>query len=177
MKKFFVVIVLSILTLTVSACAPKVPIACGDEILKVPLKNAQEYKDICSPDVVTVPENPEVGITSINNPEKQAVNNSTELEHLAYWTSATEVNRWPEMSQFSIVACHNDPDANGNAKIVFLVGNDIKTSDLQLIYYDGYSGAWSESVKNQIITEVQDSVRPHVPGFTLSTVEIVYINN
>jgi hypothetical protein len=95
------------------------------------------------------------------------------LEHTAYWTVATEHSRWPDMSGFDIVSGHSDPDENGDAKVVFLIGN-ITADDLQLTYFNGYQGTWSESVKTQIITEIQDSVRPHVPGFTLSTVEIIH---
>ena len=105
------------------------------------------------------------------------VENADQLAHLAYWTTATEKDRWPEMSQFTIVACHDDPDADGNAKVVFLVGEDIKTSDLKLIYFNGYSGPWNDEVKAQIITEIQDSVRPHVPGFTLKTVDVMNVSN
>jgi hypothetical protein len=99
----------------------------------------------------------------------------SELAHLAYWSSATEKDRWPDMKQFNIIACHNDPDAEGNAKVVFLIGEDIQVEDLQLIYYNGYTGVWSDQVKSQIITEIQDSVRPHIPGFTLTEVEILHV--
>lgn len=98
-----------------------------------------------------------------------------ELAHLAYWSSATETDRWPDMKQFNIIACHNDPDANGNASVVFLIGDNIKTSDLKLTYYNGYTGVWNDQVKSQIITEIQDSVRPHIPGFTLTEVEILHV--
>ncbi len=101
----------------------------------------------------------------------------SELAHLAYWSSATEKDRWPDMKQFNIIACHNDPDSDGNAKVVFLIGENIQVEDLQLIYYNGYTGVWNDQVKSQIITEIQDSVRPHIPGFTLNEVEILHIGN
>jgi hypothetical protein len=95
------------------------------------------------------------------------------LEHTAYWTVATDTDRRPDLSQFDIVAGHSDPNENGDAKVVFLIGN-ITEKDLQLTYFNGYKGTWSESAKRQIITEIQDSVRPHIPGFTLSEVEIIH---
>lgn len=97
-----------------------------------------------------------------------------DLQHTAYWTVATDDGRWPDLTGFDIVACHGDPDVDGNAKIVFLVGN-ITENDLQLIYYNGYTGLWSGSAKQQIITEIQDSVRPHIPGFNLNEVEIIHL--
>ena len=103
------------------------------------------------------------------------VENADQLAHLAYWSSATEKDRWPDMKQFNIIACHNDPDSDGNAKVVFLIGENIQVEDLQLIYYNGYTGVWNDQVKNQIITEIQDSVRPHIPGFTLTEVEILHV--
>ena len=123
----------------------------------------------------SVIEEPEVD--EVDEPVVEVVTNSPiELSHLAYWTTATEADRWPELSEFDIVACHGDPDENGNAKIVFLIG-EIQKEDLVLTYFNAYKGTWSESVKQQIITEIQDSVRPHVPGFTLTNVEIVHLNN
>lgn len=111
-----------------------------------------------------------------NSEETNSEETDESLIHLAYWTTATKSEDWPDMRQFSIVACHNDPDTSGNAKIVFLIGNDIKTSDLQLTYFNGYTGEWNETVKNRIIREIEDSVKPHVPGFNLSEIEIININ-
>lgn len=95
------------------------------------------------------------------------------LQHTAYWTVATTTDHWPDLSQFDIVACHSDPDSDGNAKVVFLIGN-VTDKDLQLTYFNGYAGTWSESAKQQILREIQDSVRPHVPGFNLNEVEIIH---
>jgi hypothetical protein len=120
--------------------------------------------------------NPEDEVSEDNEDEVAVEQPKGELAHLAYWTTATEDEKWPDMGQFNIVACHSDPDGQGNAKVVFLIG-DIKISDLQLTYFNGYTGEWNDAAKSQIITEIEDSVRPHVPGFTLSEVEIIHINN
>ncbi len=119
--------------------------------------------------------NSAIADTNANPPVVVAPAAESELAHLAYWSSATEKDRWPDMKQFNIIACHNDPNAEGNAKVVFLIGEDIQVEDLQLIYYNGYTGVWSDQVKSQIITEIQDSVRPNVPGFTLTEVEILHV--
>lgn len=128
------------------------------------------FKEIQEKTTIVDPINPVDPVDPAEKPPAVKKN----LEHTAYWTVATEHSRWPDMSEFDIVAGHSDPNEKGEAKVIFLIGN-ITEKDLQHTYFNGYKGTWSESVKNQIITEIQDSVRPHVPGFTLSTVEIVHI--
>lgn len=105
--------------------------------------------------------------------EKIKTPSTSQVRHEAYWTAATSKFDWPDLSGLDIVACHDDPDTEGNAKIVFLLGN-ITEKDLKLTYFNGYKGTWSESAKQQILREIQDSVRPHAPGFTLSEVEIIH---
>lgn len=99
------------------------------------------------------------------------------LKHLAYWTTQTEADRWPNLEDFDIVICHGDPNQQGNATAVILVkgSRPIAESDLSLIYFNGYSGEYSLQNHNQIVTEVQDSVRPHVPGFTLTNVTVIFL--
>lgn len=173
MKKMSVMLVPVVLVLAVAvllvACSPLVPVACGGELIKVPLDKAQEYKSVCADTVVQPVIEKEQSVVV----EQQAiVEKSNDLAHLAYWTTATDVERWPAMDQFDIVACHSDPDSQGNAKLYLLVGK-VNAEDLKLTYYNGYSGVLNDKTQKQIIEEIQDSVRPHVPGFTLSTVEII----
>ncbi len=46
MKKSIVLLGLC-LVIALGACAPKVPISCGDNVLEVPLSKAEEYKKAC----------------------------------------------------------------------------------------------------------------------------------
>lgn len=159
--------------------------ACGQKDTQILLTQDQNIDITVKSDVETdvvqeavpeksIPEDPDEESTIDESTDESTDEDEKDLVHLAYWTTATDIADWPDLSEFDIVECHNDPDENGDAKVVFLVG-DISETDLQLTYFNGYSGNWSESVKNQIITEVQDSVRPHVPGFTLVEVETIYI--
>jgi hypothetical protein len=97
------------------------------------------------------------------------------VTHIDYWTKAHEVK--PDFSHFDIISCHSDPDENGNAKITFLVrGTEPITEDMLVhTYYNGFEGNFSDEVKNQIKTELEDGIRPHVPGFNLTEVVVIYL--
>ena len=97
------------------------------------------------------------------------------VTHIDYWTKAHEVK--PDFSNFDIISCHSDPDENGNAQITFLVrGNEPITEDMLVhTYYNGFEGTFSDDVKNQIKTELEDGIRPHVPGYNLTEIEVIYL--
>ena len=90
------------------------------------------------------------------------------LQHTAYWTVSTPKENWPDIKEMDFVTCHGDPDSEGKAKVFFLTP---ETSDelpgLECFYYNGYIGELNTESKTQVIMEIEESVRPHVPGFTL----------
>lgn len=92
-----------------------------------------------------------------------------------YWTIGSEV--MPDLSQFDIISCHNDPDSNGNAKVTFLVrgSNPITKDQLVNKYFNGFKGVFTDKAKNQIITDLHNSIRPHVPGFNLTEIEVIHL--
>lgn len=92
-----------------------------------------------------------------------------------YWTIGSEV--MPDLSQFDIISCHNDPDDNGNAKVTFLVrgSNPITKDQLVNKYFNGFEGVFTNGAKDQIITDLHNSIRPHVPGFNLTEIEVIHL--
>lgn len=113
-------------------------------------------------------------IIVVDEPEAEVIEEAM-ITHVGHWTKADEIK--PDFSYFDIISCHSDPDENGNAQITFLVrGNEPITEDMLVhTYYNGFEGTFSDDVKNQIKTELEDGISPHVSGYNLTEVEVVYL--
>jgi hypothetical protein len=175
-KQFTIVSTIILLSLVLVSCSwfdPKVPVKCGDEILKVSRQNAEEYQTLCAKEESSVQPTTAIGYLEEDIEYVEAVK-SEDLIHTAYWTVSTDKNDWPDLDNIDWIAGHTDPDATGNATLyVHIVTKDFSFDDLNGIYFNAYTGPASDEAIALATEEIQDSVRPHVPGFTLNKVIMV----
>jgi hypothetical protein len=133
---------------------------------------AEKQQEVQQPEFVSGTEDEDI----VKDPK--AVEVVTELHNHKYWTTETEEERWPNLASFDIVTCHTDPNSEGNASVTILVGN-INREDLSNCdgpYLNGYSGTFNKAAQELIVSEIEDSVRPHVPGYTITEIIVLKIN-
>jgi hypothetical protein len=114
-------------------------------------------------------------IIVVDEPEVETDIEEAKVTHLEYWTMGSEET--PDLNQFDIISCHGDPDEDGNARVTFLVRGTEPITEDKLVdkYFNGFEGEFSEDVKDQIKTDLEEGIRPHVPGFNLTEVVVIYL--